>query len=246
MLILLFYDIMLPGIKAKKRSWNSPKNVLFRSRQCQALTCSPLCTMGSLQERWICSQERDMTPIKTPRQHLYPSRGERALDQKNPNTNSELVMHGMHCQLLKQTDHRSWHSLWPRNSSIWKEQGLWGRHACQATVLTCAPKGTPLKPRKYGEGDERGSKVWRSHPASKDLCTPGLLSLEKTWLERLWQRITKSGMAQRRLTGIGLAASSQCKNWEACRFSCGGGQTWGTPCPGMLSAVSICMSSRED
>lgn len=52
---------------------------------------------------WICSQERNPTLIKTPKGHLYLSRGERALDQKNPNTHLELVMHGMHCQLLKQT-----------------------------------------------------------------------------------------------------------------------------------------------
>lgn len=80
-------------------------------RQCQAPTYSPSNTMGSLQENqadftlggWICSQERPNTHKNTQMTPL-PFQRRKSPGSKTPNTNSELVMHGMHCQLLKQTE----------------------------------------------------------------------------------------------------------------------------------------------
>lgn len=54
-------------------------------------------------------------------------------------------MHGMHCQLLQQTGSQELAQPVAKKQQQ-QEQGLWGRHACQATALTCAPKGTSLKP----------------------------------------------------------------------------------------------------
>lgn len=126
------------------------------------------------------------------RLHLYPSE-ERETWIKKKNATSLCMVYG--ANYFKKTDHGSWHSPWPRNSSIRQERELQGRHVRQDTTLIYASKGTSLQPRtqktaaQHGERDEGGSKVWRNFSTSKDLCTAGLLSLEKTELKRICYKV---------------------------------------------------------
>lgn len=190
---MLSCKYILSGIKAKGRSWYSTKRVPF------SFQTTPGSRLWSLTHHGVSagkpsrfntgrtalqSGDRPML-IKPPRCHLFPSEEKESWIKKINLITSRLCM-VCSANYLSRQDHRSWQSLQPKNSSIWRDRELQGRHARQAIVLTCAPKGTSLQPQtqnvigQHGEGDEGGSKVWRSFPASKDLCTPGLLSLEKT------------------------------------------------------------------
>lgn len=82
-------------------------------------------------------------------------------------------MHGMWWQLLKQTGSQEL-----AQPAAKKQQHLEG---VRAAGQACSPSHladlcTSLQAQtqniigQHGEGDEGGSKVWRSFPASKDLC----------------------------------------------------------------------------
>ena len=189
---MLSCKYVLPGIKAKGRSWYSTKCVPFSSQATPGSCLQSLTHHGvsagkpsrfNTGRMALQSGDSPML-VKTPRHHLYPSEEKESWIKKRKQNNWLCMV--CSANYLSKRDHRSWHSLRPRNSSIWRESKLQGGHARQATALTCAPKGTSLQPQiqnvigQHREGDEGGSKVWRSFPASKDLCTPGLLSLEKT------------------------------------------------------------------
>lgn len=107
---MLSCKYILSGIKAKGRSWYSTKRVPFSSQTTPGSRLWSLTHHGvsagkpsrfNTGRTALRSGDRPML-IKTPRCHLFPSEEKESWIKKNK-YNNKPVMHGMQCQLLKQT-----------------------------------------------------------------------------------------------------------------------------------------------
>ena len=106
---MLSCKYVLPGIKAKGRSWYSTKCVPFSSQATPGSRLQSLTHHGvsagepsRFNTGRIALQSGDSPMlVKTHRHHLYSSEEKESWIKKKKT--KQLVMHGMQCQLLKQT-----------------------------------------------------------------------------------------------------------------------------------------------